>query len=341
MPEVWFAFVVFALGAYAVLDGFDLGSGAIHLYVARTEEERGRVLRSIGPFWDGNEVWLLAAGGTLFLAFPHALGVAFSGFYLALFLVLWALMLRGISIELRSHVESPLWRSFWDVVFFVSSSALAVLFGIALGNVLRGVPLGENDYFTLPLFASGEARVGLVDGYTLLVGLTTLAVLAAHGAHFLVWKNDGDVRARARSIGTFLQPTSIVLVSATLVATAKVGRLYPQNAALAISFVSAVSVALSVAFARGGRERDAFLASSSFIFCALAAIGVARFPVLLPSVDGKHAIDAYDAASGRDAMGAAVPWYAVALVLVFLYFANLFRVHRGKVQAEQAEPTAP
>lgn len=335
MPELWFGFVVFALGAYAVLDGFDLGAGAIHLYVARTEEERGRVLRSIGPFWDGNEVWLLAAGGTLFLAFPHALGVAFSGFYLALFLVLWALMLRGISIELRSHLESPLWRSFWDVVFFLSSSALSLLFGVALGNVLRGVPLGENDYFTLPLFASADARVGLVDGYTLLVGLTTLAVLASHGAHFLVWKNEGDVRERARSLGVRLQPIAIVLVSATLVTTAKVARLYPQNAALAISFASAVAVALSVAFARGGRERDAFLASSAFIFCALAAIGVARFPVLLPSVDGKHAIDAYDAGSAmeRDAMGGAVPWYGVALALVFLYFANLFRVHRGKVQA--------
>ncbi|HEX7602467.1 MAG TPA: cytochrome d ubiquinol oxidase subunit II [Polyangiaceae bacterium] len=333
MPELWFSFVVLALAAYAVLDGFDLGAGTLHLTVAKTEEERGRVLSSIGPYWDGNEVWLIAAGGTLLLAFPHALAVAFSGFYLALFLVLWALMLRGMSIELRSHLPSPLWRSFWDAVFFVSSSALALLFGVALGNVLRGVPLGEDDYFTLPLFASGGAAVGLLDAYTVLVGATAVVVLAAHGALFLVWKNDGPVRDRARRLALPLQLGTILLTLASLVATAKVARLTPRGGALVVFAIAASALVASIVASRRGRERAAFLASCAFIAASLVGVGVARFPVLVPSMDGHRALDAYGAASSTVAMGHAVPWYVVALVLIFFYFANLFRVHRGKVGA--------
>ncbi|CAN5198759.1 cytochrome d ubiquinol oxidase subunit II [soil metagenome] len=339
MPELWFAFVVFALAAYTVLDGFDLGAGTLHLFVAKTEEERGRVIRSIGPFWDGNEVWLIAAGGTLLLAFPHVLGVAFSGFYLALFLVLWALMLRGMSIELRGHLDSPLWRSFWDSIFFLSSSALALLFGVALGNVLRGVPLGDDDYFTLPFFASRENAVGLLDAYTALVGVTAVVVLAAHGATFLIWKNDGPVRDRARRIVPFLQAASVVFTVASFIATAKVAHLTPRGIAIGVFLASAVALAYSIYATRAQRERSAFLASCAFVGAAIVGVGVERFPVLLPSLDGKRSLDAYGAAAGESAMGHAVPWYGVALVLVFFYFANVFRIYRGKVEAEP--PTGP
>jgi cytochrome d ubiquinol oxidase subunit II len=338
MPELWFAFVVLALTAYTVLDGFDLGAGALHLFVAKTEEERGRVLRSIGPFWDGNEVWLLAAGGTLFLAFPHALAVAFSGFYLALFLVLWALMLRGIAIELRGHLASPLWRSFWDAIFALASTALALLFGVALGNVLRGVPLGDDDYFTLPLFATRENAVGLLDGYTLLVGVTAVAVLAAHASTFLVWKNDGPVRERARRAAFPLQVAAGALIAASLLATSHWIHLRPRGASLVVFGLAAAAHVTAIVLTRRHDERRAFLASCAFVALGLVGVGVERFPVLLPSIDQTRAIDAYAAASSRDAMAGAVPWYGLALVLVALYFGNLFRVHRGKVAAEAADP---
>src|SRR5690349_3220263 len=141
MPTVWFIIVAVMITAYVVLDGFDLGAGAIYLLVAKTPQERRAVLRSIGPVWDGNEVWLLAAGGTLYFAFPLLYASSFSGFYLPLMMVLWLLMLRAIGIEFRAHLENPVWRGFFDVIFSVSSILLAIFFGAALGNVVRGVPL--------------------------------------------------------------------------------------------------------------------------------------------------------------------------------------------------------
>src|SRR6201998_4666464 len=158
MGVLWFSIVALMLAAYVILDGFDLGVGILYLFVAETEQERQLTLRSIGPVWDGNEVWLLAAGGTLFFAFPLLYASAFSGFYLPLMMVLWLLMLRGISIELHLHMENPVWRGFFDVVFCVSSTLLAIFFGAALGNVVRGVPLRPDGYFFEPLWSN--FRVG-------------------------------------------------------------------------------------------------------------------------------------------------------------------------------------
>src|SRR5881628_1977875 len=147
MGTLWFCLVALMIAIYVLLDGFDLGAGAIHLFVARTDEERRQVLASIGPVWDGNEVWLLAAGGTLYFAFPALYAGAFSGFYLPLMMVLWLLILRGTAIEFRNHIEAPVWMQFWDAVFSLSSLLLAVFYGAALGNVVRGVPLDEKGYF--------------------------------------------------------------------------------------------------------------------------------------------------------------------------------------------------
>src|SRR6478672_8043443 len=145
------------LAAYVVLDGFDLGAGALHLLVARTDQERRQVLAAIGPYWDGNEVWLLATGGVLFVAFPAVLASGLSGFYFAIFLVLWMLILRGIAIEFRSHVEHLLWRSAWDAVFGIASAVLPVLFGAALGNLVRGLPIDADGWFSLALFTDFTA----------------------------------------------------------------------------------------------------------------------------------------------------------------------------------------
>ena len=184
--------------AYVVLDGFDLGAGIISLFVARTHDERHLILRAIGPVWDGNEVWLVAAAGALFFAFPPLYAASFSGFYLPLMIVLWLLMLRGIGVELRSHVDDPLWWSFFDFVFSFSSVLLAIFFGAAVGNVVRGVPLGADGYFFEALWTDFQVgpHPGILDWYTVVIGLLAVAALTVHGANYVALKTEGDLRAR-------------------------------------------------------------------------------------------------------------------------------------------------
>src|SRR3954463_6945333 len=171
MDAVWFAIVSAMLAIYAVLDGFDFGVGIVHRLVARTDEERRTVLAAIGPGWGGNEVWLIAAGGGLFMAFPRVYAIAFSGFYLALMIVLWLIILRGVAIEFRSHQDHPLWREFWDTVFSAASALLAGALGTRLGNLVRGVPRRREGLPGMPLFTKflPGREPGLVDWYTGLV----------------------------------------------------------------------------------------------------------------------------------------------------------------------------
>src|SRR2546430_5085815 len=193
METIWFCLVAVMIAMYVVLDGFDIGAGIIHLLVAKSDSERRLVLRSIGPVWDGNEVWLLAAGGTLYFAFPALYASGFSGFYLPLMMVLWLLILRGISIEFRSHVHSAVWEPVWDFLFCSSSLLLAVFFGAALGNVVRGVPLDASGYFFEPLwtnFRLGDPT-GVLDWDTILVGVIALLVLMMHGGLWVPMKTNG------------------------------------------------------------------------------------------------------------------------------------------------------
>src|SRR5438093_10977391 len=203
METLWFIIVAVLLTAYFVLDCFDLGAGVIYPFIARTSDERRLVLRSIGPVWDGNEVWLLAAGGTLYFAFPALYASGFSGFYLPLMMVLWLLILRGISIEFRSHIEVPVWMQFWDAVVSLSSLLLAVFYGAALGNVVRGVPLDEKGYFFEALWTNFRLgpNTGILDWYTVLVGIAAFFALTLHGATWVAMKTEGPVAERSRAIG--------------------------------------------------------------------------------------------------------------------------------------------
>src|SRR5215813_6415039 len=180
---------------YVLLDGFDIGAGAIHRLITRNDTERRTVIRAIGPVWDGNEVWLLAAGGTLYFAFPLLYASSFSGFYLPLMMVLWLLMLRAIGIEFRAHIEDRVWQGFFDVIFSVSSILLAIFFGAALGNVVRGVPLTAEGYFFEPLWTNwmvGKEN-GILDWYTVLCGVVALVTLTIHGALYLANKTEGEL----------------------------------------------------------------------------------------------------------------------------------------------------
>src|SRR3981081_3100814 len=199
MGAIWFCLVAIMITVYVLLDGFDLGAGAIHLLVAKTDEERRQVLASIGPVWDGNEVWLIASGGTLYFAFPALYASGFSGFYLPLMIVLWLLILRGISISFRNEVISKVWDPFWDFLFWASSLLLAVFFGAALANVVRGVPLDSTGYFFEPLwtdFRLGE-QTGILDWYTMLGGVLALIALVMHGALWVRMKTTGTVNQRS------------------------------------------------------------------------------------------------------------------------------------------------
>src|SRR5580765_7062018 len=189
MTALWFCLLIVMLGGYVVLGGTDLGVGMLSLLVTRSEEERSHVIHSIRPVWKPNEVWLVAAGGTMFLAFPNALAASFSGFYLALTIVVWLLAFRGLGLELRHHFADGLWRQFWDVALSVSSFLLALFLGTALGNVVRGVPLNEHGVFFEPLWTDFRVgpQTGIVDWYTILAGLTAVVALAHHGA---LWLNE-------------------------------------------------------------------------------------------------------------------------------------------------------
>ena len=221
MGFIWFWLVAVMIVGYVVLDGFDLGVGVLHLFLVRTEAERQATLRSIGPVWDGNEVWLLAGGGTLYFAFPLLYASAFSGFYLPLMIVLWLLILRGISLELRNHIDVGVWRALLDGVFGLASALLTIFFGAALANVLRGVPLQADGYFFLPLWTNWQPGVapGILDWYTVIGGLVALVALTLHGALWLTIKVSGDLQQRARRIVTPLWLILVALTVVSLIAT--------------------------------------------------------------------------------------------------------------------------
>src|SRR3984957_10031719 len=202
MAGRWLWMGALVVAAYVGPGGFDLGAGAIYLFAAKANDERRRVLRAIGPVWDGNEVWLLAAGGTLYFTFPLLYASSFSGFYLPLMVVLWLLMLRSIGIEFRAHIDSRMWQDFFDVIFSGSSILLAVFFGAAIGNVVRGVPLDSTGYFFLPLwtnFLVGK-EVGILDWFTIIIGLATFFAMGEHGALWVAMKTGGELEARCRRV---------------------------------------------------------------------------------------------------------------------------------------------
>jgi cytochrome bd ubiquinol oxidase subunit II len=344
MVEAWFAIAALMLAAFVVLDGWDFGAGALTLLVARTDAERRAVLRAIGPLWSWNEVWLVAAGGVLFVAFPRALAVGFAGTYLALFLVLWSLILRGVSIEARNQLADPLWRAFWDFTLMVSSALLMILCGAALGNVVRGFPLDVSGEFSLPFFTDFGVRgqVGLLDWYTVSVGVFAAVSLSAHGATYLVWRTEGVLRERGLKSGRILWLATFVLLPILTVETWVVRpELFPSMAPRPVAWVGVALTCGGVVGLlvgdRARRELLAFVGSCAFLAGLLIAAAAAVFPDLLHStLDGAHSITAYSAASSDHSLGLALIWWPVALVLSLAYALFIARQFRGKVTVTEA-----
>ena len=340
MVELWFAIVSVMLAAYVVMDGFDFGAGALHLFVAKDDRERRQVLAAIGPFWDGNEVWLLATGGVLFLAFPRVLASGLSGFYFAIFLVLWSLILRGIAIEFRSHVEHALWRAAWDAVFAASSILLPVLFGAALGNLVRGLPVDRDGWFSLSLFTTFTAGrpAGILDWFTVAAGVFALLALGGHGAVFLAWKTDGQVQARstaaARVLFAAVAVTWPLLTAGTWFVNAPMlSMLWHRPLALALLAVAVAGLVNVFLGLRAGQHLRAFLGSGTFLAGVLAATAACVFPVMLRSViDEQWSLTAYNSSVAPGSLRVALGWWIIGFPLALFYFYTLFRIHKGKAQ---------
>jgi cytochrome d ubiquinol oxidase subunit II len=344
METVWFAIVSGMLAVYVVLDGFDFGAGILHRFVARTEEERRTVLAAIGPVWDGNEVWLVAAAALLFLAFPTVYSAAFSGFYLALMIVLWLLILRGIAIESRSQQENPLWREFWDTTFSLASALLAVVLGTALGNVVRGVPLDATGSFAIPLFTDFQPGVqpGIFDWYTTLVGVFTLCVLAGHGALYLVWKTTGPVQARSRAWARKAWLAVLLLWALVTLATAWIQptvctNLFTRPWSLGFVLLMLGGLLGVFRFLKREQELAAFLSSSAFLLGLMAATMAGNYPLWLRStLDPAHSLTAANTAAESYALQVGLVWWSVGITLAGGYFVYVFHSFRGKVDAGAA-----
>lgn len=340
MVEAWYTILAAMLIGYSLLDGFDFGAGILHLFVAKTNLERRSVFAAIGPWWDGNEVWLLAAGGVLFVAFPSALALAFPAFYLALFPMIWALMIRGIAIELRGHLSDALWRQWWDSVFALSSVMLALLFGVALGNVLRGLPVSAGHASTLPLFTDFSPyghNLGLIDWYTLLVGLCTVLVLVAHGAAFLAMRTTGGVRANSLAVERrCVLPLALAFVAVTLATVAVHSDLVRQFAARPLAWVGFVvacaGVLARVKARRHDQDGSAFAGSCATIGGLLASAAATVYPQLLPAPqDSNLGVSAFAAVAAGDGLTIALFWWPVAAGLVAVWHTMVWRWNRGRV----------
>ena len=272
MGFIWFWLVAIMLVGYVVLDGFDLGVGVLHLLLARTDAERQMTIRSIGPVWDGNEVWLLAGGGTLYFAFPLLYASAFSGFYLPLMIVLWLLILRGLSVELRGHSTLGVWRAFFDGLFCLSSTLLIIFYGAALANVIRGVPLGTDSYFFLPLWTNWMVgpNPGILDWYTVIGGVVALVALTIHGALYLVIKTEGALQQRARATvgilwGVLLLLTIVSLIATIYVRPTSLHNYYAFPVAFAVPVLVAACLGGILYFSRAGKATAAFLCSGGYL----------------------------------------------------------------------------
>ena len=335
MAALWYALLALMLTVYVVLDGFDFGAGLVHLAAARTEDERRTVFAAIGPVWDGNEVWLVASGGVLFFAFPRAYAAAFGGFYLPLMIVLWLLVLRGLSIEFRAQWDNPLWRAFLDASFAFSSALLAFVLGASLGNVVRGVPLDGDGAFMAPLFGPG----GALDAYTALVGLFAAGALTLHGAAYLAWKCEGELHARCRRLIRRAVPTVALGLAIVTLAT---WRVQPRLFATALHrpwvWPLPLAAAGALAFAwratTRGRDRATFFATTTLLAALLAATATSLYPIVLRStIDERFNVTAPAAATGHHGLAWGLIWWLPALALSVVYFAYLFRSFAGKVRA--------
>lgn len=332
LQVVWYILVGVLITGYAILDGFDLGVGVLSPFVARSDKERRTLLNAVGPFWDGNEVWLLTGGGALFASFPHVYATVFSGFYLALMLVLFALILRAVSFEFRSRVESETWRRAWDGVFFVASLLPALLTGVAVGNVIRGVPLDAQMEFAGNFFT-------LLNPFSLLVGLTGLAMFVTHGAIYLMVKTEGELAERAKrwaAGGWIAWVVLTVLVTVVAVFDAPARFAGKPWVIWVLPALTVLFLALTRVNVGRGEAGKSFLFSALSIAGLMSTFGAGNFPYLLPARNAaEYGLTVYGASASQNTLTAMLIIALIGVPLVLVYTVYIYHIFRGKTQVQE------
>jgi cytochrome d ubiquinol oxidase subunit II len=327
LQNLWFTLIAVLWCGYFLLEGFDFGVGVLMFRIGRNEAERGLLLRTIGPVWDGNEVWLLVAGGATFAAFPQWYATLFSGFYLALLLILVALILRVVAIEYRNKETDPVWRRRWDLVHTVSAAVPALLWGVAFGNIVRGVPIDAAHNYTGSFFT-------LLNPYALLGGLTTLSVFTLHGAVFLAAKTEGTLRERARRQVAWLGPTAAACAVAFLTWTlVRLGSSADQfGVTLAVAMVAAIALPGGLFATAKGRDGWAFAGTGLAIVATTAALFLTLHPDVMPSsTDPAYSLTVANASSSHYTL-TVMSWVALIFTpLVLLYQGWTYWVFRKRV----------
>jgi len=350
MEILWAVILVMMLTIFIVMDGADFGAGIIHLFFAKTEKDKKSIINAIGPFWDGNEVWLIAGGGVLFLAFPTLYASSFSGFYLPLIMVLWLLIFRGIGLELRNLVDNNIWKTIWDKAFGISSLLLALFFGAALGNVVRGVNLGgiengiakyESIYFFTPLwnenFSPLNIHQGVLDWFTVIIGVIAIVALSIQGATWIIFKTNSDLNSQLKNL---IKKLAISLIFLTLLSI--LAWFYVKPNALDNYFEhlvlwifplgSVIGIIGLIRIKSYKQDYTGFIFSTLFIVSSFASTAVALFPVLLPSTnDVNPALTVYNAAASEYSLNVGIVWWIISFVLVIGYFYFVHRIFKGKL----------
>ncbi len=329
---LWFILVGVLLGGYAILDGFDLGVGALHLFV-KQDKERRVFLNAIGPIWDGNEVWLVTGGGALFAAFPEVYATVFSGFYLAFMLLLVALIFRAVAIEFRSKQPGTRWRKFWDVSFSVSSVVSSLLVGVALGNIAWGIPLGADHEYA-------GTFLGLLTPYPLLLGVTTLALFMMHGSIYIVLKTEGSLQARLKKWVPNTMIFFILMYVFTTIATLlfiphMVDTIKRFPWLVGVPVLSVLSIANIPRNISKGRGLGAFLSSCAALLSLMALFGIGMYPNMVFSNPApENSLTIYNSCSSVTTLKTMSLFAVIGMPLVLSYTASIYWVFRGKVKLD-------
>ncbi len=334
LNTIWFILVGVLFTGYAILDGFDLGIGGIHLFT-KGDKERRLMINSIGPVWDGNEVWLVTGGGALFAAFPEVYATAFSGFYLALILLLMGLIFRAVAIEFRSKRENPGWRQFWDVSFSISSIISALIIGVALGNIARGVPLDNHHEYIGGFFS-------LLTPYPLIVGFTTVALFMMHGSIYAVLKTEGELHDRIRGwvnrLIIFFVICYVITTMATLLYVPHMtDNLKAAPFLLILPVLNALAIANIPREIHHGRDFRAFLSSCASMAALLMLFGIGMYPDLIYSTPiAENSLHIYNAASSQKTLGIMLIIALIGMPLVIAYTSSIYWIFRGKVRLNES-----
>ncbi|CAB4617306.1 unannotated protein [freshwater metagenome] len=333
LQTTWFVLYVIIISGYVILDGFDLGVGMLSPFIARTDHDRRILLNSIGPVWDGNEVWLVLGGGALFAAFPLVYASLFSGFYLAMMLVLLVLIMRTVAIEFRSKRPEAWWRSLWDWTFTISSFGITILLGVALGNVIRGVALDQQGNMSVDL-------VDLLNPYSIALGLVAVSMLCLHGAIFLTQKAEGDLLQRIKDLIPKLLIAFFVLMTVLVTWTLLRDEQFTQNFkdrpwTVIFPVLALASIVSAWLFVRRGAYLSAFLASATMIALLLGAVACGTYPVMLRSTtDSAFNLTVQNASAANETLTVMFIIALIGMPFVLLYTAGVYYFFRGKVELD-------